>query len=398
MKKIIITGLLSVFVSVVFAQLKVTQDGKVGIGITTTPISKFAVGSTGDIYYPNSFNSEENTMRIISNGAYTNLGNIVSSLRVWMDATAGRIYYGLWVSAYKTSTSSSGRSIGIISEAGNATSGYNAGVAGLLNGSNNGAGIVGSSNGVVPYIDGHYSGYFDGNVKITGTVNGTVIGSSDVRLKQNVSELGSNDRKDRAVLNTVTSLNPISYNFKQVYAELPPSDTIQATVGMFDENSTVFKKMHFGLIAQDLQKVYPDLVYENDNGYLSINYTEIIPLLIQSIKELKEEVDLLSSALVDVRSTTPNDIFAETSGAVLYQNAPNPFSDRTEIKFSLPENTVNALIYIFNMQGTLIKQITVNASQSGIFINGSELTAGIYLYSLIVNGKEIDTKKMILTK
>ena len=247
-------------------------------------------------------------------------------------------------------------------------------------------------------MDGKYAGYFEGNVKVTGTVNGTVIAPSDLRFKQNVTELGSGDRGGREVLNTITNLNPISYNLKQVYHELPPSDTIQESVGMFDENSLVFTKRHYGLIAQDLQEVYPDLVYENDNGYLSINYTELIPLLIQSIKELKEEVDQLSSALVGVRSTTANGLMAETARATLYQNAPNPFTERTEIKFDLPATAKNAFIYIFNMQGTLVKQIAISAMQRSVLINGSELTAGMYLYSLLVDGKEVDTKKMILTK
>ena len=157
----------------------------------------------------------------------------------------------------------------------------------------------------------------------------------------------------------------------------------------------MFKKRHYGLVAQELEKIYPDLVYENDNGYLSINYTELIPLLIQSIKELKEEVDRLS---LSARSATSTERINDFSQAVLYQNAPNPFSERTEIKFSLPVNASRAYIYIFNMQGTLIKQIQVNRNQSSVIINGSELTAGMYLYSLIVDGNEIDTKKMILTK
>ena len=51
------------------------------------------------------------------------------------------------------------------------------------------------------------------------------------------------------------------------------------------------------------------------------------------------------------------------------------------------------------MQGTLLK--TVNLSNTGkgsIIINGGELNAGMYMYSLVANGKEIDTKRMILTK
>jgi hypothetical protein len=44
------------------------------------------------------------------------------------------------------------------------------------------------------------------------------------------------------------------------------------------------------------------------------------------------------------------------------------------------------------------KQVPVDASMQSITINGYELQAGIYLYSLVVNGQEIDTKRMILSK
>ena len=43
----------------------------------------------------------------------------------------------------------------------------------------------------------------------------------------------------------------------------------------------------FGLIAQDVQVIYPELVYQDPEGYLAINYTGLIPLLIESIKELR---------------------------------------------------------------------------------------------------------------
>ena len=52
---------------------------------------------------------------------------------------------------------------------------------------------------------------------------------------------------------------------------------------------------------------------------------------------------------------------------------------------------------VFNMQGALMKQMPIQRQQQRVIINGSELTAGMYLYSLIIDGKEIDTKRMILT-
>jgi hypothetical protein len=81
------------------------------------------------------------------------------------------------------------------------------------------------------------------------------------------------------------------------------------------------------------------------------------------------------------------------SQATLYQNAPNPFKERTEIRYSLPENANTAEIYVFGMQGKLLKKYP--ADQSGaVVIKGSDLKAGIYLYSLIVAGKQVDTKRM----
>ena len=152
------------------------------------------------------------------------------------------------------------------------------------------------------------------------------------------------------------------------------------------------------MAAQELQKIYPELVYEEDNGYLSVNYIEIIPLLIQSIKELKAEVDRLSSGSIRLQSSMLSNEISEISNAVLYQNTPNPFTDHTEIKFLLPESIRNASICIFNMQGNMVKQISINSDQHSVIVDGLKLGPGMYLYSLIAEGKLVDTKRMILTK
>ncbi|HXB42312.1 MAG TPA: hypothetical protein VNZ49_17365 [Bacteroidia bacterium] len=54
---------------------------------------------------------------------------------------------------------------------------------------------------------------------------------------------------------------------------------------------------------------------------------------------------------------------------------------------------------IFDLNGSLKKTITIIAKgEVNVTINGKELIAGMYNYSLIVDGQEIDTKKMILTE
>ena len=147
---------------------------------------------------------------------------------------------------------------------------------------------------------------------------------------------------------------------------------------------------------------------EGQDGYLTVNYTEMVPLLLHCIQELKKEVETLKneldvsassrSSFVDDETTGIAPVATSSKGVCLFQNTPNPFSERTLIRFTLPENAQNAYVYIFDMQGKMQKQIPVDAFMQSITINGYELSAGMYFYSLVVNGKEVDTKRMILSK
>lgn len=51
----------------------------------------------------------------------------------------------------------------------------------------------------------------------------------------------------------------------------------------------------YGLIAQEVQKEFPEMVIKEDDGYLSIDYIQMIPVLVECIKELKMEIDSLKS-------------------------------------------------------------------------------------------------------
>ena len=85
--------------------------------------------------------------------------------------------------------------------------------------------------------------------------------------------------------------------------------------------------------------------------------------------------------------------------AILYQNTPNPFSSNTEIVCNLPETAKNATLYIYNLQGVELKSYPIiQTGLNTITVTGSELTAGMYLYSLVVDNEIVDTKRMILTK
>jgi hypothetical protein len=84
------------------------------------------------------------------------------------------------------------------------------------------------------------------------------------------------------------------------------------------------------------------------------------------------------------------------SCAELFQNYPNPSGEETIIRYTLPAGIDRAEIRIFDLSGRCLKQYV--ASQSPVIIKSSELEAGIYFYSLVIAGKTVSTKRMIITK
>ena len=57
-----------------------------------------------------------------------------------------------------------------------------------------------------------------------------------------------------------------------------------------------------------------------------------------------------------------------------------------------------AIICIFDMTGKTIKKLPISSGMESVSIGGYELGEGMFLYSLVVNGQEIDTKRMIISK
>lgn len=107
-----------------------------------------------------------------------------------------------------------------------------------------------------------------GTVKFSVTSGGEVsassyVATSDQRLKENITPYSCE--------NSILNLPVYKYNF------------------ITDED----KHEHIGCLAQDLQKICPEIVKEDDNGYLSINESKLVYLLLMEVKELKAEIEKL---------------------------------------------------------------------------------------------------------
>ena len=84
---------------------------------------------------------------------------------------------------------------------------------------------------------------------------------SDIRLKSNICDLNNDD------LDKLNKVVPKSYRFRN------------------DNNK------HFGFIAQDIEKIFPYLVSIDSDGMKSVNYLEMVPLLLHKINDLERKLD-----------------------------------------------------------------------------------------------------------
>lgn len=77
-------------------------------------------------------------------------------------------------------------------------------------------------------------------------------------------------------------------------------------------------------------------------------------------------------------------------------NKPNPFSEETTIGYSLPDNTTSAQMLFYNASGRLIQSVELtNKGKGQVNVFAQDLSNGIYTYTLVVDGKIFETKKMV---
>lgn len=229
-----------------------------------------------------------------------------------------------------------------------------------------------------------------GNTSIT-SIGGKVSWStfSDGRFKKDI-------KNDVPGLSFINQLRPVNYTLDE--------NAVARFLGVPD--SLIQKSQssrQSGFIAQEVEAIMKRSGYnfsgiekpQNDKDHYAIRYAEFVVPLVKAVQELSMEVESLKEQLSLTKSITAA---APATGAVLFQNSPNPFSIDSEIRMSLPDNSGNATLSVYNLEGRQLKTISVkDRGEVLLKISGNELQPGMYLYSLIVDGKLVDTKRMVLT-
>ena len=285
-----------------------------------------------------------------------------------------------------------------------------------------------------------------GNSSVTsigGFVNWSNL--SDGRVKKNI-------KQNVPGLAFIDKLQPITYNL-----DLDAADKIIDRPAMKDKDGKVVQPteeeiqarqakeqiIYTGFVAQDVEKAAQSLNYDfsgvdkpdNANTLYGLRYSDFVVPLVKAVQELSAKNDAKDATIASLqadnaslhqqfdalaakvnqfestlsqccasyqsstssRQTAPSGQTADAP--ILEQNAPNPFSQNTTIQFYLPSSASEAMIVVSDLSGKTIQQFNHLSSGNGtITIAAGALTSGTYQYSLILNGKVIDTKQMVLTK
>ena len=82
----------------------------------------------------------------------------------------------------------------------------------------------------------------------------------------------------------------------------------------------------------------------------------------------------------------------------LKQNYPNPFDQTTTIEYNIPESINQATIYVYDLNGSQVHSIGITTRGAGsVALDAGKFDPGMYFYTLIADGQDVDTKRLILT-
>jgi hypothetical protein len=93
---------------------------------------------------------------------------------------------------------------------------------------------------------------------------------------------------------------------------------------------------------------------------------------------------------------TMNITLSNRNNIVLNQNVPNPFAESTVISYSIPTTVQKAQIHFYDGQGKLINSVEIIERGNGqLNVFSSDLSTGVYTYSLVADGQVVTTKRMV---
>ncbi|MFT3908975.1 MAG: tail fiber domain-containing protein [Ferruginibacter sp.] len=202
--------------------------------------------------------------------------------------------------------------------------------------------------------------------------------TSDGRLKANVKDLVN-------AVDQIKQLRGVSYVWSKEAIEKRNFDAMP----------------QLGFIAQEVEKIVPEAVIKNADGYYAMNYSAIIPLLNEGIKEQQIQIEKLQSEINELKNKLNQLVPGANKIKVsTFDIIPNPITGTSVISYKLDENNMAAALVIYDLQGKLLKQINIskNVKEGSVQVSKNELAPGMYVIALVSGNTEIQSKKVIVSQ
>ncbi len=225
------------------------------------------------------------------------------------------------------------------------------------------------------------------------TFTNSLVVSSDRRFKKNIETIED-------PLSIISKLNGVKYDWRKEEFKERNFDNLKQS----------------GFIAQDVEKIYPEAVAIDQDGYYALNYNTFIPLLNNGIKELhklyqeeKTKNTVLENKITELNNKvdgliklyeqekqTKNSI-ENKSNFYVY---PNPTKGTIVTKQYIPEDSKTAYIQLSDMNGRVVKRVDITCKGECTNVLNFEESSmeGNYIVQFVIDGKTISSEKIMYKK
>jgi tetratricopeptide (TPR) repeat protein len=223
---------------------------------------------------------------------------------------------------------------------------------------------------------------------------GSGTGGGEVELRIKNYELGIKSKDENAELNRLSeaiSDDPVMRKLKRQFENESGSKsgkTVDSKLADIHSDAVV---KNTETAKSEIVKLKYDKARRNIFGSKGLSKQQM---------EADRMKDIVLIAKGERRSHETSNITGTPSEFALHQNYPNPFNPVTNIEYDLPVDG-NIELKIYDIAGRLIKTLVNEFKTAGSYLvsfNASDLSSGVYFYSMNVDGKQIGVRRMTLVK
>jgi hypothetical protein len=244
---------------------------------------------------------------------------------------------------------------------------------------------------------------------ITYTLNVDKIEEAEGAISQNegTAPLATSGKEMKQAVQGIKTTDATLPETPKIKMEMPKQDDQAKQAQM--------KIIYTGFVAQEVEQAAKKVNYnfsgvdvpKNDKDFYGLRYGDFVVPLVKAVQELskkneqlEEENQVLNDRLDKLEAIILGKapINSLLNDMRLEQNRPNPFDHVTSITYAIPITSSSAQILITDNSGKMIKEIQLTGGSGTVNIDGSTFSSGEYNYSMVIDGKIVQTKKMIIAK